>query len=167
MATAYRIVLLHRSLDAFAQKVEKAVTNAANFLSGSSRYLEFSTKLSDEHFPQVVAYLDSEEAREDSAVAEVVEFALARDISILPIIDAKQSNGIVGQLPESIAHITAAWWSGKGAGVATSLWKCLVLSRESASFLYRIVEAKPMDSRRSFILSWFNEDSMSFWTVFQ
>ena len=146
VATAYRIVLAHQNLDPFAQKVKDAVIDAARILSGSSKLLEFSTELSEAHIPQVVAYLASDEGQQDDVVAKVVDSAIGRDVSILPIIDANQSNEIGRQLPESIAHLNAALWSGKGTNVAASLLAALgLVERERKVFIsYRRSETSEL-----------------------
>ena len=127
MATAYRIVLVHKGNDRFAREVKDAVQNAIRGLSGVSKLLEFSTGLSNVRIPQVVAYLASAEAREDEVVTEIISAALDRDVSILPIVHENHVRDIGRQLPECIAHLNAALWSGRGSNVATSLLEMLGL----------------------------------------
>ena len=136
MAKGYRIVFAHHNLDAFAQKIKDAVTNAINELSSSSKLIEFSTVLSTEQIPQVVAYLGSNKGNAHSELVGLVDAAINRDVSILPIIDKNKSEDISSQLPDTIAHINAAIWSGNGTNVAASLLELLgLVERERKVFI--------------------------------
>ena len=127
MAAAYRIVLVHQSLNGFAQGVEEAVINAAKNILGISNLMEFSTSLSDSRIPQVVAYLANTEGKEDAFVNRIIQAALDRDVSILPIVPKNRADDIDERLPECIAHLNAALWNGHGVDVATSLLEMLGL----------------------------------------
>lgn len=139
MSTAYRIVFLNHGLEGFAQEVEAAVKNGARDLSGISTLLEFFSKLTDHRIPQVVAYLANGEGKEDTAVSDFIDDAISRDVSILPITRLNRATDIGRQLPECIAHLNAAVWSGKGANVATALLKMLgiVETERKVSISYR------------------------------
>ena len=133
MAKGYRIVFAHHNLDAFAQKVEDAVTNAIDELSGSSKLIEFSTTLSKEQIPQVVAYLGS---NKEHIQMQLIIDAIKRDVSILPIFDTNKSENIGTQLPDTIAHINAVIWSGNGTNVAAALLELLgFVERERKVFI--------------------------------
>ena len=127
VASSYRIVLLHQGLDSFARDVKDAVTSAASDLLGISKLLEFSGELSLDRIPQVVAYLASAESRDSEAVKQLIDVALNRDVSVLPIIHTDRAEDIHGQLPTSIARLNAVLWSQRGANVATSLLEMLGL----------------------------------------
>ena len=133
MVKGYRIVFAHHNLDAFAQKVEDAVTNAIDELSGSSKLIEFSTTLSKEQIPQVVAYLGS---NKEHRQIQLINDAIKRNVSILPIFDTNKSEDIGTQLPDSIAHINAVIWSGDGTNVAAALLELLgFVERERKVFI--------------------------------
>ena len=127
MATAYRIALIHRGLDGLAEEVERAVMEATEDIAEISKLLEFSTELSHENIPQVVAYLANEEGSRDEHVLEVIDTALERDVAILPIVNVELEKRIAENLPERIVHLNATSWSGEGVSIATSLLEMLGL----------------------------------------
>ena len=146
MATAYRIVLLHRGLDALATKVEQAILDAAEDLAHIEKLLEFSNELSDDDIPQVVAYLANERGCRDEHVAGIIDAALNRDVSLLPVIDNPESESVDGKVPKCIAHLNAAFWAGQGNNVATSILEMLgLIETERKVFLsYRRSETGEM-----------------------
>ena len=123
----YRIVLAHKDEDMLATELKRAVFDAAADLTDVSTLLELSTALSDEAIPQVVAYLASESGSKDDGVLGVIEAALARDVSVLPIVGENDIAGITAKLPERIRRLNAAVWKGSGVGVANSLLEILGL----------------------------------------
>ncbi len=127
MVTAYRIALIHEDFHASAQALETAVTRAARDFPEISNLLEFSSTLTDERTPQVVAYLASAGGRSSPIVNGVIDAALDRDISILPISSPDRPGEIGRQLPARIAHLNAAIWEGDGTQVAVSLLEMLGL----------------------------------------
>ena len=146
MATAYRIVLLHRGLDAFATRLKQAIFDAADDLAHVTKLLEFSNDLSHEDIPQVVVYLANERGRTDKGIEELIDAALKRDVSILPVIDEPESRGISKKIPKTIVHINAAFWTGQGQGVANSILEILgLIEAQRRVFLsYRRTETSEM-----------------------
>lgn len=74
--------------------------------------------MSAEDIPQVVAYLANEEGSEDERGLQVIDAALKRDVSILPVVEAQGTEDIAGKMPVRIAHLNAASWSGQDANGA-------------------------------------------------
>lgn len=146
MATAYRIVLVHRGLDAFATKIEQALLDAADDLAHIRKLLEFSDDLSDDDIPQVVLYLANERGRTDKGIAKVIDAALKRDVSILPVVDGPGSSGVSKKVPEPIVHLNAAFWRRQGQSVVTSIFEILgLIEAERRVFLsYRRSETSEM-----------------------
>ena len=127
MAAAYRIVFVHLDLEEFAKEVKVAVKNAMEGMSGIPNLLKFSTTLSKDRIPQVVAYLASSEGRDSKVVNKLIEAALARDVSIVPIVPGNERESISAKLPKCITHLNAVKWVEQGANVATSLLEMLGL----------------------------------------
>ena len=146
MATAYRIVLVHRGLDAFATRLKQALLDAADDLAHVTKLLEFSNDLSDDDIPQIVVYLADERGRIDKDIAKLIDAALKRDVSILPVIDGPESSGISKRMPKTIAHLSATFLTGQGQGVANSILEILgVIEAERRVFLsYRRTETSEM-----------------------
>ena len=146
MVTAYRIVLIHQGRHASAQALETAVHHAVSDFRDISELLEFSSTLSDEPTPQVVAYLASASGKSSRAVNEVIDAALDRDVSILPIASPDGPGDITWQLPDRIAHLNAASWAGDGTQVATMLLAMLgLVEKERKVFIsYRRSETSAL-----------------------
>ena len=125
--TAYRIVLIHAGRHASAQALETAVAHALSDFPDISNLLEFSSTLSDEPTPQVVAYLASASGKSSRVVNDVIDAALDRDVSILPIASPHGPADVSRQLPDRIAHLNAAFWAGDGTQAATMLLEMLGL----------------------------------------
>ena len=134
--TAYRIVFIHEERHASAQALESAVTAALSDFPDVSKLLEFSSSLSDDRTPQVVAYLASATGKASRAVNDVIHAALVGAVSILPVVGPDRPADVSGQLPDRIAHLNAAIWEGDGAGVATLLLEMLgLVERERKIFI--------------------------------
>ena len=146
MVTAYRIVLIHEGRHASAQALETAVAHAVSDFPDISKLLEFSSTLSDERTPQVVAYLASTGGKSSRVVNDVIGAALDRDVSILPIASPDRPGDISRQLPDRIAHLNAAFWAGDGTQVATLLLEMLgLVEKERKIFVsYRRSETSAM-----------------------
>ena len=146
MVKAYRIVLIHEGRHASAQALETAVHHAVSDFRDISELLEFSSTLSDEPTPQVVAYLASASGKSSRAVNEVIDAALDRDVSILPIASRDGPGDITWQLPARIAHLNAASWVGDGTQVATMLLEMLgLVEKERKIFIsYRRSETSAL-----------------------
>ena len=143
---AYRIVLIHEGRHASAQALETAVHHAVSDFRDISELLEFSSTLSDEPTPQVVAYLASVSGKSSRVVNEVIDAALDRDVSILPIASPDGPGDITWQLPDRIAHLNAASWAGDGTQVVTSLLEMLgLVEKERKIFIsYRRSETSAL-----------------------
>ncbi len=146
MVTAYRIVLIHEDCHASAQALETAVTRAVSDFPDISNLLEFSSTLTDERTPQVVAYLASASGKSSPIVNGVIDAALDRNISILPISSPDRPGEISRQLPARIAHLNAAIWEGDGTQVAVSLLEMLgLVEKERKIFIsYRRSETSTL-----------------------
>lgn len=146
MSTPYRIVIVHRNLDAFADDVQNAVKKAAKDVADIENLLEFSKDLSTAHVPQVVAYLGNRTGRNDNTVLNVLNAALRRDISILPIVRSDDSGDITDKIPDPIARLNAATWTSGGVSVAASLLQTLgLIETERKIFVsYRRSETSPL-----------------------
>ena len=146
MVTAYRIVLIHEGRHASAQALETAVHHAVSDFRDISELLDFSSTLSDEPTPQVVAYLASASGKSSRVVNDVIDAALDRDVSILPIASPDGPGDISWQLPDRIAHLNAASWAGDGTQVATSLLEMLgLVEKERKIFIsYRRSETSAL-----------------------
>ena len=125
--TMYRIVMVHEGCHGLAQALETAVTRALSDFPDISNLLKFSTALTDARTPQVVAYLASTSGKSSSIVNGIIDTALDRGVSILPVGSLDRPGEIGRQLPARIAHLNAAFWEGDGAQVATSLLEMLGL----------------------------------------
>ena len=144
--TAYRIVFAHDDRHASAQALETAVIDAICDFPDISNLLEFSSTLSDERTPQVVAYLASTGGKSSRVVNELIDVALGRDVSILPIVDPDGAGDIRRQLPDRIAHLNAAFWPGDGTQAATTLLEMLgLVEKERKIFIsYRRSETSAL-----------------------
>ena len=144
--TAYRIVFAHDDRHASAQALETAVIDAISDFPDISNLLEFSSTLSDERTPQVVAYLASTGGKSSRVVNELIDVALGRDVSILPIVDPDGAGDIRRQLPDRIAHLNAAFWPGDGTQAATTLLEMLgLVEKERKIFIsYRRSETSAL-----------------------
>ena len=146
MATTYRIALLHKDLDRLAEEVECAVVDAAAYLTDIANLLEFSSNLSGEDIPQVVAYLANEQGSDDVRVCDIIDEAVRRDMAILPVVTTRRPDDIREQLPVrmstsqccALGEVMASTWQLR-------YWRYWVLSRRNARFLFHIAETKPVN----------------------
>ena len=146
MVTMYRIVIIHEGCHASAKALETAVNRALSDFPDISNLLEFSSALTDERTPQVVAYLASVSGKSSPIVNGIIDTALDRDVSILPIGNLDRPGEIGWQLPARIAHLNVAFWEGDGAQVATSLLEMLgLVEKERKIFIsYRRSETSAL-----------------------
>ena len=149
MVTAYRIILIHHDCYQCAQALEAAVTRAIGDFPDISNLLKFSSEFADERIPQVVAYLASASGKSNPVVNDLIDTALDRGVAILPILPSASRDRpgeVSQQIPESIAHLNAAFWEGDGTQAVTSLLEMLgLIEKERKIFIsYRRSETNAL-----------------------
>ena len=147
--TAYRIVLLHEDRHEFSQAFEAVVINMLSDFPEISHLLEFSSTLSDDGAQQVVAYLASATGKSSRAVNDVIDTALARDVSILPVVGPDRPGDVGSQLPDRIAPLNAAIWEGDGTQVAMVLLEMLGLVEKERKIFISYRRSETSAPRRS------------------
>ncbi len=126
MTVPYRIVIVHKHRDAFARKISEPVESLKQELFGEREILEISSALSEESIPQSVAYLCGMEHYDDDHIKSLLDFAVSRQIPILPIVEEK-SDSLEKYLPKSIQYVNAVNWSADNTTVARILLESLGL----------------------------------------
>lgn len=120
----YEVVLLHDSLDEFADDVTAVISNATReaFLQPDLIHFGNDPAGVDPTSHLAIVYLGSLQGARNAKVDETLSDAIAVQIPILPLVRDSDPGDVAAKLPASLRRVNAAnWTNDQGLCVATLL----------------------------------------------